>query len=196
MTRAALREAVVGVVRFFLGLPLLIAALFLMFAALLPTDGPSYQQSLSNQKEILADLKRIGVYTERFRSEEGRLPRQEELLGWIERQDFGSPLIDGYKEFPRPYALTIGVLPRFEELVIGHATELDPAANHSYRIALWNDWQHEYAPETGEHTLPTRIEDYSVPLWQRAALLALASGLAVLGYPIGVRHLFDKARAA
>lgn len=165
------------------GLGAFIAGLFALFclvAAVMPTDARLAQESLQNQQQILAGLRQMGRFTEDVRVRESRVPSTDELFAWMKTQQFAYRWFDEYKDDPGENRLGLAVLPTGEEFIVNQDSELDPADGHTYRIAFWNNWTHEYAPETGQHTLPTTLADYAPKWWKRMLFGLLATGLLVL----------------
>ncbi|MXO60226.1 hypothetical protein GRI89_11815 [Altererythrobacter salegens] len=156
----------------------LIAGLFLLIG-FLPTDTENVRQSLADQKAMHADMIKMGDFTERYRKEFGRLASAAELQDWGAKQDFQYVGFQRLAKDGGTDHIALSIVPTGEEFIVGDDSAL-PNDGHSYRIAYWNNWTEEYAPETGANTFATSIADYAPPLWERALAIAMALAFSAL----------------
>ena len=141
----------------------------MLIGTVLLSRDESFEASLENQRELHADMVRIGRFVEQFRSEEKRLPDKEILAEWLQGQELSSRLIES----------NLNLVLVDDVCVLGEETEL-PDDSHTYRICYWNNWTEEYAPETGAHTFATSMDDYRYPWWQWVGMIALMCGACAL----------------
>ena len=161
-------------------IPLLLISLASMFLAVSPDNSESISYSIEKKKSVLADFEMVGKFTERFRSEQGRLPSEEEMLDWMAQQEFVSPLT--YNLVGSRRSSNMWIVTGSESCKVGEAPLLDLSQMGSYRICHWDNMDNEYSPETGAHTLSFNPRDYQTPVWIRLVfmLIAFASAYLVL----------------
>ena len=161
-----------------IGAALLLPVALLAFAGAL-WSGQGAERSLANKQDLLADMQRMGEYTEARRAETGSPPSTEELKAWIAQNEFRTARLENYRGDKETAGLSIGVLPAGESFILGELVEL-PQDGHSYYLAYWSNQTSEYAPQTGAHDFPKSVADYAAPFWLRVLLGFLGLGLAIL----------------
>jgi hypothetical protein len=173
---------VVRLLGIFLFLP---AALFFLFGAWMSQDRDFYGDSLENSKVIYADMKLLGKAANAFKLETGRFPKVDELqeridpmaLQWI------GPQRRGLSRNDWNLSGSISVALPGETCALGEETELSKDALRYHRLCYWRgEWFEEYVPASGEHSIPTNLDDYLASPWQTFAVAMLGFGLLACTY--------------
>jgi hypothetical protein len=160
-----------------------LAGLLVLWAIWSLNDLATYRSSLDNSRAILADFRVLGEEAEAFRARTGRYPSAAELgesvdpaaLGWI------GP--DRWKQAREEWKLAdmLGTAEPGGTCIIGEETRLSEAALGHFRLCHWRgEWMEEYVPATGEHSLPTSLEDYRPAWWQTLGIALLGFGFVAL----------------
>ncbi|MBX7526277.1 hypothetical protein [Qipengyuania vesicularis] len=154
------------------GMILGLIALMMAFALMSLRLPSTYQDSLSNQRNLHADMIRVGTFVEKHRSEMGELPSQVTLEDWLESQTFSASFIKQ----------NVRIVSSRDQCALGEKSELTKDG-HTYRLCYWGNWTEEYAPETGAHTFAMKLEDYYPPWW----LLALGFSVIIATLLLSIR---------
>ena len=155
----------------FFGVTLGLVAVFIAYVLIQLTLPSTYEDSLTTQRMVHADLVKIGRFTERYRKKTGVAPTQEQLAAWMTTQQFSERLI----------GQNVRILPSDEDCLVGENTAL-PASDHTYRLCYWNNWTEEYAPQTEDHTFATSIDDYLPSWWKMTILFAAILGICAFAF--------------
>ncbi|AOL94365.1 hypothetical protein [Porphyrobacter sp. LM 6] len=167
------------------------AALFFLFGAWMSQNPDFYRDSLENSRVILADMRLLGEKASAFEGNTGRFPTVAELqdrvdpmaLQWIGPQRWGRVRNDW------KLSGAISIASPQETCALGEETRLSKDALRYYRLCYWRgEWFEEYVPATGEHSLPTSLEDYLASPWQTAAIAMLGLGLLACAYVLVFRR--------
>jgi len=169
--------------RLFGGMVLGLAGLLVLWAIWSLNDLATYRSSLDNSRAILADFRVLGAEAEAVRKETGRFPQAAELedkvypaaLAWLgpERRRIA------HDEWNLADMLSIAR--PGETCIIGEGSRLSKSALDHYRLCHWRgEWMEEFVPATGEHSLPTSLEDYLPAWWQTLGIALFGLGLVML----------------
>ena len=169
------------------GLLLMLTALFLLLAAWVSQDRSFYRDSFEKSQLILADMTLLGEKASAFEGGTGRFPNVDELqdridpmaLKWIGPQRWGRARTDW------ELSGTISIALPQETCALGEETRLSKDALRYHRLCYWRgEWFEEYVPATGEHSLPTILDDYLAPWWKTVLIALLGCGLIAAAYAL------------
>ena len=161
-----------GLLTLFLACAAVAVALIAIVSLAPAGEGNLY--NLEKSRQIQADLQEIGDFTEAFRAEHRRLPVRAELAAWMA----------GHKWHIVDRAGTIQLVT--DAGCLGDSSQLSEGSG-SYRICYWRgEWFEEYAPETGETSLPQSVDDYDAPWYLEPFLIG--GTLAIVGLLISLHR--------
>ncbi len=135
-------------------------------------DLSTYEESYQSSQQILSGFRLMGEFTEEFRRTNGRAPNDKELLQGIDSKQFEFRV---FNELDASQTSPVWISASSEPCLANEDSTAIVSPHSTYRICYWSgEWIEEYAPETGEHSLPSRLEDYRPTLWQSSAALLIA----------------------